>query len=176
MRRTEGGRIGAAPLLRCTEKGSGDEVNEEGEGLAVSGTGSNRWDDAVAAVRFDVLLMSRRASTLTRSLAREMRSRPTQAETAAWEMLRGRRCLGLKFRRQYPVRGFVVDFYCPALMLAIELDGSVHDGVAGVARDAERSAALSAESIDVVRIRNEDLSAEYLIQRLAPFLPRRRWS
>ena len=144
--------------------------------VACSRTGPQFPDDACGTGQHDNVPMARHVSALNRSLAREMRSRPTRSEAAAWEILRGRRCLGLKFRRQYPVRGFVVDFYCPALMLAIELDGSVHDGVEGAARDAERSAALAAESIDIVRIRNEDVSEEHLIERLAPFLPRRRWT
>jgi very-short-patch-repair endonuclease len=59
------------------------------------------------------------------------------------------------------VRGFVVDFYCPELMLAVELDGSAHDGIDGAARDAERSAVLAAEGI---------------AERLTPFLGKRRWT
>ena len=154
----------------------GDEASGEWGLLACSRTGSQFPDDACGTGQHDNVLMARHAPAIKRAVARRMRSHPTRAEAAAWEMLRGRRCLGLKFRRQYPVRGFVVDFYCPALMLAIELDGSVHDGVEGAARDAARSAALAAERIAVIRIRNEDVSAEYLVDCLSPFLPRRRWA
>jgi len=58
--------------------------------------------------------------------ARQFRGEQTAAEEAAWELLRNRRCLGLKFRRQWPLSGFIADFYCPQLKLVIELDGAVH--------------------------------------------------
>lgn len=105
-----------------------------------------------------------------------MRATPTRAEAAAWELLRNRRCLGLKFRRQYPVRGFIVDFYCPALRLAIELDGRSHEGVEAMAGDAERSASLATEHVEVIRIRNADVSAAELAEKCRPFLASRRWA
>ena len=52
--------------------------------------------------------------------ARRLRSEMTGAEAVLWEMLRGRRLDGLKFRRQAPVAGFVVDVFCPELRLVIE--------------------------------------------------------
>ncbi|MGH7590533.1 MAG: endonuclease domain-containing protein [Gemmatimonadales bacterium] len=119
--------------------------------------------------------MSCHAEPVKRAAARQMRSNPTYAEQAAWEILRDRRCLGLKFRRQYPVRGFIVDFYCPALRVAIELDGPVRNSDAAQSADAERSTVLSVEQIAVVRIRNEAVSAECIAHELTQFLDRRRW-
>jgi very-short-patch-repair endonuclease len=55
-----------------------------------------------------------------------MRHNPTDAEALLWSKLRDRRLNGLKFRRQVPVRGFVVDFLCLTPALAIELDGWQH--------------------------------------------------
>ncbi len=60
----------------------------------------------------------------------------TPTETILWEALRRQQIPGHRFRRQHPLGGFVVDFYCPRCRLAIEVDGSVHDGAAE--RDAER--------------------------------------
>ena len=56
-----------------------------------------------------------------------MRRADGLAEKLAWVLLRDRRMLGLKFRRQVPIENFIVDFYCHELRLIIELDGGVHD-------------------------------------------------
>ena len=55
--------------------------------------------------------------------ARSFRPQPTPEEATAWSLLRGRRLLGLKFRRQQVIAGFIVDFYCASRRLALELDG-----------------------------------------------------
>ncbi len=57
------------------------------------------------------------------TLARTFRRAPTPAEAAAWQILRNRGLFGLKFRRQQVIAGFIVDFYCSAARLALELDG-----------------------------------------------------
>ena len=56
---------------------------------------------------------------------RELRQNSTPAEKILWKLLRDSK-LGAKFRRQYSVGGYVLDFYCPKLKIAIELLGSVH--------------------------------------------------
>ncbi|MER2604175.1 MAG: DUF559 domain-containing protein, partial [Candidatus Competibacter phosphatis] len=94
------------------------------------------------------------------NLARQMRKLPTTAEAQAWEMLRDRRCLGLKFRRQQVILGLIVDFYCAEKRLALELDGEIHDQQWEY--DQARDALLAQGGIRVVRIRNEELSLERL--------------
>ena len=91
-----------------------------------------------------------------RDRARRLREEMTVAERAAWALLRTRRVLGYKFRRQYPMRGFYLDFYCPELKLALEIDGPVHDR--RELYDASRTAVLEAAGIRVVRIRNNAVS------------------
>ena len=54
-------------------------------------------------------------------------------------MLRDRRCFGLKFRRQQVVRGYVVDFYCAELRLAIEIDGPIHEELHRAEQDLARA-------------------------------------
>jgi adenine-specific DNA methylase/very-short-patch-repair endonuclease len=93
-------------------------------------------------------------------LAAEFRKQPTEAEARAWEILRDRRLLGLKFRRQQPIRGFIVDFYCPEHRLALELDGAVHERQAEY--DQARDQILASEDIRVLRVRNEDVSPQRL--------------
>src|ERR1700679_3510922 len=70
------------------------------------------------------------------ALARRFRREPTPAEAAAWQLLRGRRILGLKFRRQHVIAGFIVDFYCASLRLVLELDGGIHDHPVQAENDA----------------------------------------
>ena len=61
-------------------------------------------------------------------LARELRKRQTSAETLLWQLLRDRRLLGFKFRRQHQFGNYVTDFYCREAALVIECDGSAHRG------------------------------------------------
>jgi len=55
-----------------------------------------------------------------------MRKSPTATERLLWTALRNKRLRGLKFRRQHVIAGYVVDFYCAALRLAVEVDGPIH--------------------------------------------------
>ena len=87
--------------------------------------------------------------------AREMRRDPTPAEDALWEAVRARRLDGLRFRRQHPVGGFVLDFYCPIAKLVVEVDGDVHDQQQE--QDAERDARFAAFGYHTLRFRNEEV-------------------
>ncbi len=90
-----------------------------------------------------------------RQAANSLRERMTPAERTLWEALRERKLGGLKFRAQHPVGQFVLDFYCPARKLAVELDGSSHDNRAE--GDAARTAQLSAYGYRVLRFQNEEV-------------------
>jgi very-short-patch-repair endonuclease len=103
------------------------------------------------------------------ALARSFRRQPMLAEATAWSLLRGRRILGLKFRRQQVIAGFIVDFYCASRHLALELDGAVHGDPAQAEHDALRTQVLSRLAIDVVRIRNDQVSELALRELLAPY-------
>ena len=90
-----------------------------------------------------------------RSHAREMRKNPTEPEALLWLWLRNRSFGDYKFRRQHPVGGYILDFYCAELKLAIELDGQYHDFVADY--DEMRTAYLRRQGIEVLRIANNEL-------------------
>src|SRR5689334_11431277 len=79
-----------------------------------------------------------------------VRTPPTSAEAMLWLGLRRRLVAGLKFRRQHILAGYVVDFYCPALRLVVEVDGGVHD--AQRARDAQRTFHLAKLGVRVLRL------------------------
>lgn len=86
--------------------------------------------------------------------ARSLRKTMTEAEKRLWNMLRDRRLAGLKFRRQYPISYFIVDFACFELKLIIEADGGQHNENAA---DDKRTLALNAEGWRVVRFWNNDV-------------------
>jgi type I restriction-modification system DNA methylase subunit len=90
-------------------------------------------------------------------LARELRQRATPAEAFAWELLRDRRFLGLKFRRQHQIGDYVVDFYCDEQKLVVELDGAVHDPSERQQVDHKRDGYLKALGLAVLRVPNERL-------------------
>ena len=69
---------------------------------------------------------------------RSLRSNATMAEAMLWNLLKRRNVAGLQFRRQFSVEHFVLDFYCPAIRLAIELDGDYHFHVNQPQRDYAR--------------------------------------
>jgi very-short-patch-repair endonuclease len=84
---------------------------------------------------------------------RELRRGQTDAERTAWYLLR-HRGTGLKFRRQYPIGDYVVDFYCFDLRLAIELDGSAHSQPSQIRKDRAKDAYLRSIGIKVLRLPN----------------------
>ena len=61
-----------------------------------------------------------------KELRRQLRSNSTPTESVLWGLLKGKKINGLQFRRQFSVEHFILDFYCPSLKLAIELDGDYH--------------------------------------------------
>jgi len=96
------------------------------------------------------------------ALARVLRHRPTPAERHAWTLLRHRGILGLKFRRQHALHGFIVDFYCASHGVVIELEGAVHDGTAQQIYDRARAEFLAAAGYRIIRVRNKDVSRNHL--------------
>jgi len=87
--------------------------------------------------------------------ARTLRKHPTRAEEILWERLRGSRFHGAKFRRQVPFDRFVVDFYCHAAKLVVEIDGAQHDWFSDY--DAGRTEVLERLGVRVVRFTNADV-------------------
>ena len=88
---------------------------------------------------------------------RELRRKETEAETALWQNLRNRRFSGLKFFRQYSFGPYIIDFYCPKLRLAVELDGSQHLGPANMEYDIERTRFLNDKRVVVLRFWNDEV-------------------
>ena len=87
-------------------------------------------------------------------LARRLRNSETSAEELLWRELRNRRLDGLRFRRQMPVAGHIVDFACVAARLTVEVDGKRHADQ--VERGVERRRKIEAAGYLEIRFTNED--------------------
>jgi very-short-patch-repair endonuclease len=87
--------------------------------------------------------------------ARRLRRAMTDAETVLWRRLRDGQLDGIKFRRQVPLGGYVLDFYCEAEKLVVEVDGGQHADNPGP--DAVRTAWLESCDCRVIRFWNHDV-------------------
>ena len=101
-----------------------------------------------------------RAPLLTFKHARALRRAMTLPEVVLWQALRGGQAGGLRFRRQHPIGAYVLDFYCPAIRLAVEVDGAAHDIPGQAGHDQRRDAWLSAQGIRVLRVPAADVLNE----------------
>ncbi|TGE14737.1 endonuclease domain-containing protein [Hymenobacter elongatus] len=84
----------------------------------------------------------------------QLRNHLTPAEATLWRALQRSQLAGSKFRRQHGIGSYIVDFYCPAERLVVELDGAGHFSVSGEANDVERTAYLNGLGLRVLRFEN----------------------
>jgi very-short-patch-repair endonuclease len=92
--------------------------------------------------------------------ARSLRTCMTDAEQVLWHRVRRKQIQNVQFYRQKPLRSFIVDFYCPAAKLVVELDGSQHLGTGHQAKDRARDAALAGLGLQVLRFDNRQVLLE----------------
>ena len=85
---------------------------------------------------------------------RALRADPTPAEAALWRVLRRSSLNGRKFRRQQSIGPYIVDFYCAAEKLIVELEGAAHDSERVARRDEVRERFLRSLGLTVVRLEN----------------------
>ena len=90
-----------------------------------------------------------------KELRKMLRTYGTPAEGRMWLMLKNKQIEDLKFRRQFSVGPFVLDFYCPQKQLAVELDGEPHMSFGGSMRDEQRTEYLNRQGIEVLRFENK---------------------
>jgi very-short-patch-repair endonuclease len=89
--------------------------------------------------------------------SRKLRRNQTEAEKKLWTLLRNRQLAGVKFRRQSPVSGYILDFYAPQYKLNIEADGGQHYEDKGKQRDEIRTRELSKLGIETIRFSDRDI-------------------
>ena len=82
---------------------------------------------------------------------RSLRKNQTDAEKKLWRMLRSRQLSGVKFRRQFSIGRYILDFYAPEYKLGIEADGGQHYEDKGRKKDDLRAKALSNFGVKVLR-------------------------
>lgn len=92
-----------------------------------------------------------------KSLRKELRNNSTPAESAMWELLRAGRLDGTKWRRQYSIGKYIVDFYCPKARLCVELDGNTHFTMQGDLYDLERTEYINSLGISILRFENREI-------------------
>ncbi len=92
-----------------------------------------------------------------KSKRRQLRNSMPNAEVILWSRLKGHQLLGCKFRRQYGVGAFVIDFYSPEIKLGIELDGDTHFQEGRREYDRRRQAFIESFGIRIVRFLNVDI-------------------
>ena len=85
-----------------------------------------------------------------------MRKNPTEAESAMWEMLRGKN-LDAKFRRQHIIGDYIVDFVCLDSQLVVEIDGGYHNDPEQTELDRQRTNFLQSKGFSVLRFTNEEV-------------------
>ncbi|MBL8631159.1 MAG: endonuclease domain-containing protein [Rhodospirillaceae bacterium] len=97
---------------------------------------------------------------------RQLRRNATDAETVLWNRIRNRQIQDVKFRRQWPVEGYITDFCCVERMLIIEVDGGQHDESK---RDELRTAKLQHAGYRVLRFWNNDVleNIEGVLEKLS---------
>jgi len=93
----------------------------------------------------------------TKQTRRNLRKKFTEPENRLWYFLRNRRMNTLKFRRQYAIGRYVVDFYCPETRIVIEVDGDSHFTDEARAYDEARELYLKAHNLRVLRFTNEEV-------------------
>jgi len=94
---------------------------------------------------------------LLKKYVAEHRSKPTQAEDILWQILKGKKLDGFKFRRQHIIGRYIADFVCLSQSLIIEVDGLIHQTPDNIISDAERTEELNTYGFEVIRFSNTEV-------------------
>ncbi|UGX88067.1 MULTISPECIES: DUF559 domain-containing protein [unclassified Phyllobacterium] len=92
-----------------------------------------------------------------RGNAKSMRKALTDAELKLWNAVRAHRLMGMAFKRQMPIAGYIVDFACPTRRLIVEVDGSQHGHDIDLKYDLNRTQRLEADGWTMLRFWNDDV-------------------
>ena len=100
-------------------------------------------------------------------IRKNLRKTMPKGEILVWQRLKNSK-LGYKFRRQHGIDNYVVDFYCPKLKLAIEIDGKTHDFLDSISYDKERQKELENLGVKIRRFYSEDIFEDlnYVVEQI----------
>ena len=90
--------------------------------------------------------------------ARELRKNMTSQERMLWAILKNKSFYGYKFRRQYPIGNYIVDFICCSEKIVIEIDGGQHNSLENIEYDKQRTCYLESQGYKVLRFWNNDIN------------------
>lgn len=104
-------------------------------------------------------------------LAKNLRNKSTLSEVLLWKYLKGKQMKGYDFHRQKPIDNYIVDFYCPDLQLAIEIDGSTHDETK-IDYDNYRQKRLESLGVKFLRFRDHNIkhNIEAVLMRICDWI------
>jgi very-short-patch-repair endonuclease len=100
------------------------------------------------------------STSIRRAAAKKLRANTTPHERALWRALKELPVGGTHFRRQAPIGPYVVDFFCPAKRLIVEIDGGHHNDDDTAKRDRERQLWLETEGYRVIRFWNSEITRD----------------
>ena len=111
--------------------------------------------------------------TSEKAKRRKLRNNMPKAESVLWYYLRRKQLEGYKFRRQYSVGKYVIDFYCPRFKLAIEVDGASHFWPGAAEYDKRRQKYIESFGIKFLRFTNTDVyeNIDGVLEKIYEFLP-----
>jgi very-short-patch-repair endonuclease len=111
-----------------------------------------------------------------KSFRSSLRNRSTSAEAALWNILKSRNLEGRKFRRQYSIYNYIVDFCCPSEKLVIELDGAPHGEYHRILKDEIRDKYIESLGFTVIRFENRFVfqEPEYIKNEIRKFFNKER--
>ena len=89
--------------------------------------------------------------------SRELRKNMTSQERKLWNIIRNRQFFGYRFRRQFPIGEYIVDFICREKKIIIEIDGGQHNEKQNIEYDNKRTEYLNSEGYQVVRFWNSEI-------------------
>lgn len=91
-------------------------------------------------------------------IARKLRKNSTKEECILWNILRNRQFMNLKFKRQFPIGKYIVDFMCEEKKIVIEIDGGQHNEPFNIEYDKERTEFIESKGYKVIRFWNNEIS------------------
>ena len=111
-----------------------------------------------------------------KQLARNLRNNSTLSEILFWNKIKGKGILGYQFLRQKPIGNFIVDFYCPKLRLAIEIDGDSHGTKGAIQKDKMKEMYLVKHRINLIRYDDHAVksSIQDVVDHLIDWIKNRR--
>ncbi|MAT56379.1 MAG: hypothetical protein CMF23_00245 [Ignavibacteriae bacterium] len=90
-------------------------------------------------------------------IRRKLRREQTYTEKVVWMQVRNRRLMGIKFKRQYSVDQYIIDFYAPDIKVALEIDGDIHELPEVKENDEIRQKHIEQFGIQFIRLTNEEI-------------------